>query len=67
MKIHLLQMMQNLEIHKQMVLPVGTLTKCREITTDVTGTTYKEETRGNVIDKTGEKGSNGVTQDSYKK
>lgn len=40
--------------------------KCREITTDVTGTTYKEETRGNVIDKTGEKGSNGVTQDSYK-
>lgn len=26
MKIHLLQMMQNLEIHKQMVLPVGTLT-----------------------------------------
>lgn len=40
--------------------------KCREITTDVTGTTYKEETRGNVIDKTGEKSSNGVTQDSYK-
>lgn len=40
--------------------------KYREITTDVTGTTYKEETRGNVIDKTGEKGSNGVTQDSYK-
>lgn len=40
--------------------------KCREITTDVTGTTYKEETRGNVTDKTGEKGSNGVTQDSYK-
>lgn len=40
--------------------------KCREITTDVTGKTYKEETRGNVIDKTGEKGSNGVTQDSYK-
>lgn len=40
--------------------------KCREITTDVTGTTYKEETRGNVIDKTDEKGSNGVTQDSYK-
>lgn len=40
--------------------------KCREITTNVTGTTYKEETRGNVIDKTGEKGSNGVTQDSYK-
>ena len=40
--------------------------KCREITTDVTGTTYKEETRENVIDKTGEKGSNGVTQDSYK-
>lgn len=40
--------------------------KCREITTDVTGPTYKEETRGNVIDKTGEKGSNGVTQDSYK-
>lgn len=40
--------------------------KCREITTDVTGTTYKEETRGNVIDKTGEKGSNCVTQDSYK-
>lgn len=40
--------------------------KCREITTDVTGTTYKEEPRRGVIDKTGEKGSNGVTQDSYK-
>ena len=40
--------------------------KCRIITTNITGTTYKEETREGVIDKTGEKGSNGVTQDSYK-
>ncbi len=40
--------------------------KCREFTTDVTGTTYKEETRGNVINKIGEKGSQGVTKESYK-
>lgn len=40
--------------------------KCREFTTDVTGTMYKEETRGNVINKIGEKGSQGVTKESYK-
>lgn len=40
--------------------------KCRTFTTNITGTTYKEEPRRSVIDKTGEKGSNGVTQDSYK-
>lgn len=40
--------------------------KYREITTNRTGTTYKEETRGEVVDKTGKKGSQGVTESSYK-
>lgn len=40
--------------------------KYREITTNRTGTTYKEETRGEVVDKTGKKGSQGVTVSSYK-
>lgn len=37
------------------------------IDTDKTTTEYKEGTRGDVIDKTGDKGSQGVTPDSYEK
>lgn len=40
--------------------------KYREITTDRTGTTYKEKIRSNVEYKGGEKGDQGVTPDSYK-
>lgn len=39
--------------------------KYNTIETDRTGTIYKEGTRGKVIDKTGDKGSQGVTPDSY--
>lgn len=46
----------------------GSWTTNKNITIDTEKTTteYKEGTRGNVIDKTGEKGDQGVTPNSYK-
>lgn len=42
-----------------------TTNKVTKIDSNRTTTKYKEGTRGNVIDKTGDKGSQGVTTDSY--
>lgn len=44
-----------------------TTNKKTTIDTNKTTTEYKEATRGDVIDKTGDKGSQGVTTDSYEK